>query len=128
MTIAAPPQRRTAANRRTSMPTGGAVIKKLAPAAPGAKRLTERFGDALDCVRYREEAETGKRLTTVELIVAERPMPARSGVRIAYGETELRRRVKAAGGIRDAEHKVWRLPNAMIRKLKLEQRVAAEKA
>lgn len=127
MTIAAPPQRRTA-NRRTLMPAGGNVIKKLPPAAPGAKRLTEHFGDALVCVRYREEAETGKRLTTVELIVAERPLPARTGVRIAYGETELRRRVKAAGGIWDAEHKVWRLPKAVIRKLKLEQRVVTEKA
>ncbi|NTU63229.1 MAG: hypothetical protein HGB05_07455 [Chloroflexi bacterium] len=103
-------------------------MKKLLPTSPGAKRLTERYGNALVCVRYREAAETGKRLTTVELIVAERPLPARTGVRIAYGETELRSRVKAAGGIWDAEHKVWRLPKSVIRKLQLEQRVVTENA
>lgn len=128
MPQATPPQHRSKADSHLRMSIGGTVIKKLPPTAPGAKRLTERFGGALVCVRYREEAESGKRLTTVELIVAERPLPARTGVRIAYGETELRRRVKEAGGIWDAEHKVWRLPKSTIRKLKLEQRVVTENA
>ncbi|MDP1652522.1 MAG: hypothetical protein Q8L56_07345 [Rhodocyclaceae bacterium] len=52
----------------------------------------------------------------------ERPLPAPPGVRIAYGETELRRQVKTAGGTWDAGQKLWRLPKSMIRKLKLEHR------
>lgn len=88
---------------------GGSVIKKLAPSAPGAKRLAARHGDSLICVRYRDDPATGQRLTTVELIVDARPLPPPAGIRIAYDEIELRRRVKAAGGIWDAEHKLWRL-------------------
>lgn len=107
---------------------GGSVLKKLAPGAPGAKRLAAHYGPALVCVRYREDPQGGRRLTTVELIVEERPLPALSGVRIAYGETELRRQVKAAGGTWDAQSKLWRLPKSMIRKLKLGNRVVPEAA
>lgn len=105
---------------------GGNVIKKLAPSAAGAKRLTERYGDSLICVRYRDDAATGMRLTTVELVVDARPLPAPTGVRIAYGEVDLRNRIKAAGGVWDAEQKLWRLPKSTIRKLKLEKRGAGQ--
>jgi hypothetical protein len=44
-------------------------------------------------------------------------------VRIAYGETELRNRVKAAGGTWDAARKPWRLPKTAIRKLQLQHRM-----
>lgn len=107
---------------------GGRVIKKLAPSAPGAKRLAARYGDSLICVRYRDDPATGRRLTTVELIADARPLPPPAGIRIAYDEIELRRRVKAAGGIWDAEHKLWRLQKNLIRKLKLENRIVAENA
>lgn len=104
------------------------VLKKLPPDAPGAKRLAARYGAALLCVRYREDCRAGQRLTTVELIVDQRPLPALAGVRIAYGEADLRRKVKEAGGIWDAEQKLWRLPKSSIRKLKLEQRIVTENA
>lgn len=108
-------------------PGGGSVLKKLAPTAPGAKRLAARYGDALICVRYREDQQTGQRLTTVELIVETRDRPPRpvpqATVRIAYGETELRHRVKAAGGTWDAERKLWHLPKTAIRKLQLLHRM-----
>lgn len=107
---------------------GGRVIKKLAPSAPGAKRLAARHGDSLICVRYRDDPATGRRLTTVELIADARPLPPPAGIRIAYDEIELRRRVKAAGGIWDAEHKLWRLQKNLIRKLKLENRIVTENA
>lgn len=54
------------------------IVKKLAPQAAGAKRLAERFGDALVCVRYRVDAAAGRRYTTVELIVAEGRLPRRT--------------------------------------------------
>jgi hypothetical protein len=78
-------------------------------------------------VRYREDRQSGQRLTTVELIVDQRPLPPLAGVRVAYEETELRRQVKAAGGQWDAGNKLWRLPKSLVRKLKLEQRLVAIK-
>lgn len=84
----------------------GAVVKKLAPGAPGTRRLLQRYGSTLVCVRYREvEAPDGanRRQTTIELVIDERPTKPRDAwLRIAYGETELRRAVRQAGGTWDA--------------------------
>ena len=46
----------------------GCVIKRMAPGASGTRRLAERFGESLVCVRYRENAAQGLRYTTVEII------------------------------------------------------------
>lgn len=118
----------TAFEARHGAAPGGIVLKKLSPAAPGAKRLALRYGSALVCVRYREDGASGRRLTTVELIVEERAMPPPAAVRIAFEETELRGAVKAAGGIWDARRKLWILPAAAIRTLKLKDRIVPEKA
>ena len=114
------------AGRETS--SGGIVLKKLSPVAAGAKRMATRYGPSLVCVRYREDAARGRRLTTVELIVDERPLPPPAAVRVAYEEVELRSQVKAAGGTWDGKRKLWLLPRAAVRKLKLENRIAPEKA
>jgi hypothetical protein len=116
---------------RASRPdaAGSVVLKKLAPSAPGARRHAERFGDALVCVRYREDAANGRRLTTVELIVDERPLPGGDQwVRVGYAEAELRASVKEAGGQWDARRKLWRLSRAAVRKLKLADRIVPENA
>jgi hypothetical protein len=126
MTPDAQAQARIAASKGTV--PGGNVLKKLAPGAPGTKRLSARHGYALVCVRYREDTQTGRRLTTVELVVESRPLPPLPGVRIAYGETELRQRAKAAGCNGDAENKLWRLPKSAIRKLNLIERIVPENA
>lgn len=103
---------------------GSQVIKRLAPGAAGTKRHLDRFGTGLVCVRYRLDETGSRRLTTVELIVDERPTTPRLAlVRIAYQETELRRRVKEAGGEWDARLQLWRLPKAAIRKLGLTDRI-----
>ncbi|MBI5898499.1 MAG: hypothetical protein HZB40_04680 [Rhodocyclales bacterium] len=105
------------------------VLKKLAPTAAGARRLAARFGDALVCVRYREDADGGRRLTTVELVVDTRPLPpGELLVHVAFEEAELRTKVKEAGGTWDAKHRLWRLPRATVRKLKLTGRVVRKPA
>jgi len=43
----------------------------LKPGQKGTKQLTEQYGDALICVRYRYDPEKRKRLKTVEIIVSE---------------------------------------------------------
>lgn len=106
---------------------GAAVIKKLATGAAGTRRLLARFGTALVCVRYHEDASRNRRYTTVELVVDERPgKPATSLVRIDYQETILRQQAKAAGGIWDARRKLWSLPKAAIRRLGLRDRIVSE--
>ncbi|MDP1982065.1 MAG: hypothetical protein Q8K23_05950 [Sulfuritalea sp.] len=112
---------------------GGVVLKKLGPGAAGTKRLATRFGSALVCVRYRDDPARDRRLTTVELttvelIVEERPLPGPLAVRIGYEEAALRKQAKAAGGWWDGQRKLWLLPRAAVRKLKLDNRVVAEKA
>jgi hypothetical protein len=41
----------------------------LKPGQPGTKRLVEKYGDSLLCVRFKYDAESRQRLKTVELIV-----------------------------------------------------------
>ena len=45
---------------------------EIEPGQKGTKRLVEKFGDALLCVRYRYDANRGVRLKTVELVVEEK--------------------------------------------------------
>ena len=74
------------------------VTKTLEPDQPGAVRLTQKYGDALLCVRYRQDALGLVRYTTVELIVDEAQISAKSkrmvGVRVEYAEEGLRARVR----------------------------------
>jgi len=101
------------------------TTKRLPPGAPETKRLLEHFGDALLCVPYRTEPESGYRLTTVELIIDERDgPPAREvWVRVGFGETELRHRIKEAGGTWDGSRKLWRLSGAAAKALGLQKRI-----
>jgi len=44
-------------------------------------------------------------------------------VRIGFGETELRQRVKDAGGAWDASKKLWRIKAASVRAVGLQKRI-----
>ena len=72
----------------------------------------------LVCVRYRYDEIRHKRFKTVELIVEEldwtpkpkQPRPATIvQLRVAYGETEVGRQVRAAGGKWNAAKRLWEL-------------------
>jgi hypothetical protein len=82
----------------------------LAPGQNGTKKLLAQYGERLVCVRYRYDAQRKVRHKTIELIVETAPWNPRArmprhepqdlvGVRIAYSETDLRERIKAAGAI-----------------------------
>lgn len=45
----------------------------LKPGQKGTRRLVEKYGESLLCVRYRYDAKRGVRLQTVEIIVEEKP-------------------------------------------------------
>ena len=110
--------------------------KKLYPGQPGTKKLAERYGENLLCVRYHDDPAGKRSLKTVELIVEETPwQPAaeekpltqimsqttRHAVRvwIPYDEVELLDAVKAAGGKWNAQYQLWELAYSEILELGL---------
>jgi hypothetical protein len=112
----------------------------LKPGQNGTKRLIEKYGNRLVCVRYRYDEAARKRYTTVELIEEETdwaaapPIPAqqpahrpaeRLAIRVEYWETELRNKVKEAGGIWRPRHKLWELSYEEVVALGMESRVVA---
>lgn len=102
----------------------------LAPGANGTKRLVERYGERLVCVRYRYDEERGKRVKTAELVEEETDWMPWSVclVQIGYEETSLRERVRAAGARWSPEQRLWKMTGAMVRALKLEPRVRSRSA
>jgi hypothetical protein len=89
---------------------------KLLPGQRGTKRWVRQYGERLVCVRYRYDVEERKRYTTVELIVTESswtpPTPAPDtivAVRVSWGEVELARSIKAAGGTWNRHKRAWEL-------------------
>lgn len=106
-------------------PTRTRVIKKLQPQDAGARRWAGEFGERLVCVRYRVDPVRQRRQTTVEIVVDEAPTLASVPValRVAWGETEVRQAVKAAGGKWDATAGMWRLPLGQARQLGLADRI-----
>ena len=119
------------------------VLKTFRPGATGTRRLVDRFGNSLVCVRYRHDPVTDARVTTVELIVENtRKYKSRDGsagrkglvvqppvwVRVGRNETALRQQVKAAGGIWRYPEMVWELPREVAIQLGLRDRVVPRDA
>ena len=112
----------------------------LRPGQKGTKRLLEKYGDRLVCVRYRYDSVSGKRYTTVELLEAESKWTTKNasskgeitntetrklGVRIEYWETDLRQKAKEAGAIWRPHHKLWEMAYEDVVELGLENRVVS---
>ncbi len=88
----------------------------LKPGQKGTKQLTDKYGEALLCIRFRYDEETGKRFKTVELIVEQTewtPPPPKYDqealvpLRIEAANMPLRAKVKAAGGKWFPEELLW---------------------
>lgn len=88
----------------------------LKPGQRGTKRLSEKYGESLVCVRFRYDAVTRQRLKTVELIIERtdwEPPPEKLSadtivaLRIEGYETELRKKVKTVGGKWSPEKRLW---------------------
>lgn len=103
------------------------VIKKMAANSRGAIGLTERYGDQLICVRHRLDVTGTKRLTTVELVVAETVIARRPGptvdIDVHPREKELRDKLKAAGARWDKSEMVWRIRRSTAIALGLKGRI-----
>ena len=89
----------------------------LLPGQNGTKSLLRQYGEQLVCVRYRYDKARHKRFKTVELIIDQQewipgvviPLDKRVFVRIGFGETALREKIKAKGAYWDAQKKAWHL-------------------
>lgn len=98
----------------------------------GTKRLIAEHGDRLVCVRYRYDAQKKRRYKTVELIVEEMPWtpkPKRPrgdsivAIRVNWGEADVARQVKRAGGKWNPQKKVWELRYDQVVQLGLQSRL-----
>lgn len=89
--------------------------------------LTAEYGDKLVCVRHRIDDTGTRRLTTVELIVSEKPIVRRPGptvdVDIHLQEKDLQAKLKAAGARWDKVEQVWRIRRSTAIALGLKNRV-----
>jgi hypothetical protein len=98
----------------------------LMPGANGTKKLVQKYGARLVCVRYRYDDVRGVRIKTVELIEEEVPWfedGALYLVKIPYEDATLRDLVKRAGARWDPVARLWKVTGAMVRRLHLESRV-----
>ncbi len=104
----------------------------LKPGQRGTKQLVEEYGDRLVCVRYRYDEAQGKRYKTVELIeeATDWVPPQKEiapetlvGVRVVWGEVELARQVRQAGGRWNHRQKVWELRYDQVVQLGLLERM-----
>ncbi|MFQ6112627.1 MAG: hypothetical protein ACE5NG_00915 [bacterium] len=102
------------------------------PGQPGTKKLVERYGDHLICVRYRYDAENQRVLKTIELIIENKPWQPNSekipknkivNLRIGKEETKLRNRIKAVGGKWNSQKLVWQSPYKHALELQLTERM-----
>ncbi len=110
------------------------VRSTIKPGLNGTKKYLQQYGDQLVCVRYRYDEQRNKRQTTVELIVDEQNWKPGFNIKpdqlvaikIEYGETELREKVKTAGACWDKEQKAWLMSLAKVYELGLEKRMVDE--
>jgi len=104
----------------------------LKPGQRGTKRLTDKYGDDLVCVRFRYDAITKQRLKTVELIIEKtdwEPPPEKFtadtlvAVKVEGYETDLRKLIKDAGGKWKPEQKLWHVRYGNIKGSPLEKHI-----
>ncbi len=111
----------------------------LRPGERGTKKLLERYGSRLVCVRYRYDEKRAMRCTTVEFIVTQNPWVPRARsrkrprspdemvhVRVTYDQTELRAKLKTIGAIWRPRHRLWELPWGAAQAPGLEERIVRE--
>jgi hypothetical protein len=104
------------------------VSKRLLPGQNGTKRHQSKYGNALVCLRYRQDGR--KRYTPIELVIDEQALPPRSvrledivAVALCYPAQELRAEAKKSGAHWDADRRTWLMPRATAKALGIEGRI-----
>lgn len=117
------------------------VTKTIKAGAKGTRRFLEQWGHQLVAVRYRKDERQQRTLTTVEIIVDERPLinayfnqqgylAQRSreavAIQIDFDELKLRAAVKAIGARWSQNGRLWVMRYGDAVKLGLGSRVVAD--
>ncbi len=109
--------------------------KTLITGRPGTKKWAAKYGQNLICVRYKYDTERKVEIKTVELKVEEKPweinrskIPANKivGIRVDYGEVQLGKTVRRAGGKWNREQRVWEVKYQDVVNLGLTDRIMGE--
>ncbi len=104
------------------------VTKTLRPNEPGTLKLVRRYGDALVCVRYREDDVGRRRCTTVELIIDEGPVQRRLTdrslvqVHLPWNDEQTRARALKLGARWNPAHRRWTLALKLAKAMGLRYR------
>lgn len=107
----------------------------LKPGQRGTKNHIEKYGDSLQCVRFRYDAKLRQRLKTVELIVERTewtPPPARYtadalvNLHIEASDMPMRLKVKEAGGRWNRGKRLWLVNYGKIAGTPLEKHIPAD--
>ena len=113
------------------------TAKTIYPGQAGSKKWMQKYGDDLLCIRYKYDAENREKIKTVELLaekqewrIEKRKIPHNKTVRlkVAYGEKNIGRLVRAAGGTWNREERVWELPYGEVLALDLVDRIVESKS
>ena len=108
------------------------VVKKMNPGAKGTIKLVQQYGDRLVCVRYRYDYTNKRKMKTVELIIEEAPLSSSTSrtpmnkimkLVVEWGEINVARLIRSAGGRWNRQEKVWELPYRQVLMLGLEERI-----
>lgn len=117
------------------------VLKTISAGQQGSQKYLQVWGNKLLNVRYRENDDGDTIVTTIEIVVDERPKPhqgcqqrgylaakAKSyvGIKIGYDESSLRIKVKKSGGQWNNDRKLWILSREKVVALGLKERIAPE--
>ena len=108
----------------------------LKAGSKGTKKLCEKYGQRLVCVRYRYDPVKKKRYKTVELIEEEtewtppkkdRKIESRKivGIRVGFEETALQNKLRKAGAKWDPRQKLWFARHDVAVHIGLEDRIIA---
>lgn len=102
------------------------VTKTLWPPQAGTMKLLRQYGDSLLCVRYRHDLSGLRRLTTVELVIAEAVVVGRQAhgrlyaVHIPAREDTLHEQARRSGARWDAQTRLWVMDGALVKALGLQ--------
>ena len=108
---------------------------KLKPGQKGTKKLVEKYGDTLICVRYRYDDASRTRIKTVELVVGKTAWspPTKKfidddivPVQISFADNALRERARAARGRWNPEMKLWFIHFGRIKGTELEKHIVLD--
>ena len=118
------------------------VLKTIIAGKKGSQKYLRQWGDQLLNVRYREGQDGKTIITSIEIIVDERPKPLKGrqqrgylaaraksivGIKIDFNEVDLRNQIKQSGGRWDKDRKLWLLARDKVVALGLKKRIVPNK-